>query len=88
MTYSTDNYFSTFNILLTWWLNGDIMCILTNKEGGFISPREKQSTERINVFLSVEHLDAIKKEAEEKGTTVSGLIRMIVIEHLNSKKEK
>lgn len=59
---------------------------IKTKEGDVISPREKQSTERINVFLSPEHLELIKKEAEQKGTTVSGLIRMVVIEHLNKEK--
>lgn len=51
-----------------------------------ISPRDKQNTERVNIFLSTEHLEAVRKEADEKGSTVSGLIRMIVIEHLNKHK--
>jgi len=51
-----------------------------------ISPREKQSTEKVSIFLSPEHLSSIRTEAEQKGTTVSGLIRMIVIEHLNKEK--
>jgi predicted DNA binding CopG/RHH family protein len=51
-----------------------------------ISPRNKQNTERINIFLSIEHLEAIRREAGQKGTTVSGLIRMIVIEYLNRNK--
>lgn len=51
-----------------------------------MSPKEKANTERINVFLSKEHLDDLKKEADKKGTSVSGLVRMIVIEHLDEKK--
>lgn len=48
----------------------------------YISPREKRNTQKISIFLSPEHLDSIRKEAEEKGIAVSGLIRMIVIDHL------
>lgn len=51
--------------------------------GGNISPRDKQNSQKISIFLSPEHLEAVRKEADEKGTTVSGLIRMIVIAHLN-----
>ena len=51
-----------------------------------ISPRDKQNTEKVSIFLSPEHLEAVRKEADKKGMTVSGLIRMIVIEHLDNKK--
>ena len=46
-----------------------------------MSPREKENTNRINVFFSDEMLEKIKQEAKEKGTTVSGLIRLIVYEY-------
>lgn len=46
-----------------------------------MSPREKKNTERTYVFLPPEVLESLKNEAEEKGLTVSGLIRMIVLEH-------
>lgn len=51
-----------------------------------MSPREKANTERINVFFSSEILAKLKILAQEKGTTVSGLVRMIVLEYLAQKK--
>jgi len=50
-----------------------------------MSPREKSNTERINVFFSSEALQQLKLLAKEKGTSVSGLVRMIVLEYLNKK---
>jgi hypothetical protein len=49
-------------------------------------PRQKQNSERTYVFLPPSVLDSLKKEAESKGTTVSGLIRMIVLEYESKKK--
>lgn len=51
-----------------------------------MSPKNKENTERINVFLSPEMLDMLKKEALDKGMTVSGLVRMIVHEYFGKKK--
>lgn len=42
--------------------------------------RPKQNSERINVFLPEDLLNDLKKEAEKKGTNVSALIRMILLE--------
>jgi len=53
-----------------------------------ISPKEKQNSQKVSIFLSPEHLEAIRQESEKKGTTVSGMIRMIVIEHLDNRKSK
>lgn len=50
-----------------------------------LSPRAKANTERVSTFLSVQHLEALKQEAEQKGTNVSALIRMILLEHLAKK---
>ena len=50
-----------------------------------MSPRQKSNTERINVFYSSETLNKLKELAIEKGTSVSGLVRMIVLEYLNKK---
>lgn len=50
-----------------------------------MSPREKSNSERINVFFSPEVLSELKRLAVEKGTTVSGLVRMIVLEFLAKK---
>ncbi len=51
-----------------------------------LSPREKANTERVSTFLSERHLSQLRQEAEEKGTNVSALIRMIILEHLAIKK--
>lgn len=47
-----------------------------------MSPRPKANSERTNVFFSPEIMEELRKLAEEKGTSVSGLIRMIVLEYL------
>lgn len=46
--------------------------------------KQKENTERINTFVSAETLEKLRREASEKGTSVSGLIRMIVLEHINN----
>ena len=51
-----------------------------------MSPRGKANTERVSTFLSKAHLEMLRQEAEQKGTNVSALIRMIVLEHLADKK--
>ncbi|MCI9156162.1 MAG: ribbon-helix-helix protein, CopG family [Lawsonibacter sp.] len=48
-------------------------------------PKAKVNTERVSTFLSVEHLEALKREAERNGTNVSALIRMIILEYLAEK---
>ena len=50
-----------------------------------MSPKAKANTERVSTFLSEQHLEALKQEAERKGTNVSALIRMIILEHLAEK---
>lgn len=52
-----------------------------------MSPKQKQNTERTYVFLSPDVLESLRQEAESKGTSVSGLIRMIVLEHEGKKKQ-
>lgn len=51
-----------------------------------MSPRQKANSERTNVFFSPDVMDKLRNLAEEKGTSVSGLIRMIVLEYLAEKK--
>jgi len=52
-----------------------------------VSPRPKANSERTNVFFSPEVMQKLREMAEEKGTSISGLIRMIVLEYLaNAKK--
>ena len=48
-----------------------------------MSPKSPMNTERINVFFSQTDLGALKLEALKRGMSVSGLIRMIVLEWLN-----
>lgn len=47
-----------------------------------MAPRPKANSERTNVFFSPEVMDRLRHIAEKKGTSVSGLIRMIVLEYL------
>lgn len=47
-----------------------------------MSPRPKANSERTNVFFSPEVMNRLRALADEKGTSVSGLIRMIVLEYL------
>ena len=51
-------------------------------------PKEKANTERINVFFSGEALEELKAEALKRGMTVSGIVRMIVLEYLEAQKDK
>lgn len=52
-----------------------------------MSPRPKANSERTNVFFSTEIMEQLRKTAEEKGMSVSGLIRMIVLEYLAKNKK-
>lgn len=51
-----------------------------------MSPRPKANSERTNVFFSPEVMDKLREIAAQKGTSVSGLVRMIVLEYLAEKK--
>lgn len=51
-----------------------------------MSPKSPENSERINVFFSPAVLDRLKAEATERGMTVSGLVRMIVMEWLKGEK--
>ena len=50
-----------------------------------MSPREKEFTERINVFFTQEQIERIKAEAERVGLTVSAYVRMVVMKEVNGK---
>ena len=52
-----------------------------------MSPRQKANTERTNVFFSPEVMKELRQMAAEKGTSVSGLIRMIVLEYLSKERK-
>ena len=47
-----------------------------------MSPRKPDNSERINVFFSPSVVEALREAAENRGATVSGLIRMIVLDWL------
>ena len=51
-----------------------------------MSPKSSENTERINVFFSKSVLERLKSEASERGMTVSGLVRMIIMEWLKGGK--
>ncbi|NBH29317.1 hypothetical protein D3Z60_27410 [Lachnospiraceae bacterium] len=55
-------------------------------KGGKQVAKPKQNTERINIFLPPDLLESLKDEANKKGTNVSSLIRMILIEREENKK--
>lgn len=57
----------------------------SKKGGAKVSPRPKANSERTNVFFSPDVMEELRKIAEKKGTSVSGLIRMIVLEYLAEK---
>lgn len=50
-----------------------------------MSPKQKQHTERINVFFSPEQLEQIKENADRLGISVSAYVRMVVIERSEKK---
>lgn len=53
-----------------------------------MSPKEKQYTERINVFFSSEQLEKIKANADRIGINVSAYVRMVVVEKINQEVKK
>lgn len=50
-----------------------------------MSAKKPLNTQRINVFFSPDVIAELKRLASEKGTSVSGIIRMIVLEYLAKK---
>ena len=47
-----------------------------------MSPKSPENSERINVFFSPAVLNHLKAKAAKRGMTVSGLVRMVVMEWL------
>lgn len=62
-----------------------MVILYTRKEACIVSPKPKANSERTNVFFSPETMKTLRSLASEKGTSVSGLIRMIVLEYLAKK---
>lgn len=48
-----------------------------------MSPRDKEFTERIQVFFTKEQMELIKVEASKLGLTVSAYVRMVVMKEVN-----
>ena len=51
-----------------------------------MSPKSPENSERINVFFSQAVLNRLKREASDRGMTLSGLVRMIVMEWLKGRR--
>lgn len=47
-----------------------------------MAPRKAENSERINVFFSPAIVEQLREAAEERGGTVSGLVRKIVLDWL------
>lgn len=47
--------------------------------------KPKQNTSKVTVFLSPELLEELQQEAEDRGTNVSALIRMVLMERRTQK---
>ena len=50
-----------------------------------MSPREKENTVQIRVFIPPEAYEKMQMEAKEKGLTISSLTRMIILERYAKK---
>ena len=44
-----------------------------------------ENTERISTFITKDQLGTLKTKAKEKGMTVSGFIRLLIIENIKDK---
>jgi hypothetical protein len=53
-----------------------------------MAPRKAENSERINVFFSPSAIEQLREAADERGATVSGLIRMIVTIWLRKEEEE
>lgn len=49
-------------------------------------PREKKYENRINMFLSTEQLEAVKREADRIGVSVSAYLRICVVKSLRNRR--
>ena len=50
-----------------------------------MAPKGKANTERLSVFLSPDDAEKLREVAEQKRTSVSGMIRAIILEYLAKK---
>ena len=57
----------------------------TYKGGVIVSPKPIENTERVSTYITSEQLRALRMNAKDKGMTVSGYIRLLIIESLTQK---
>lgn len=50
-----------------------------------MTPRTKKNTEKVAIFLPPEALEKLREEADKKGSNVSAVIRMIVLDYVGKK---
>ena len=50
-----------------------------------MAPKAIENTERVSTYIGAEQLKEFKKLAREKGMTVSGYIRLLIIEEISKK---
>lgn len=50
-----------------------------------MSPRQIENTERVSTYISKEQLERLRTKAKEKGMTVSGYIRLLILESVSDK---
>jgi len=48
-----------------------------------VSPKPVENTERVSTYISKKQLELLRKKASEKGMTVSGYIRLLIIESVS-----
>lgn len=51
-----------------------------------MSPRPIENTERVSTYISKEQLEKLKIRAAQKGMTVSGYIRLLILEDVSEQK--
>ena len=51
-----------------------------------MSPKQKENTERVSTYVTDEQLSLLKVKSKEKGMTVSGFIRLLIIESITEEK--
>jgi len=50
-----------------------------------VSPKPIENTERVSTYISTDQLVSLKIKAKEKGMTVSGYIRLLILESISTK---
>jgi len=53
-----------------------------------VSPKAKLNTRQIRIFIPPDAYEKMRLEAEEKGASISGLARMIILEWYSKKNDE